>query len=144
MKLEITQNDKAYLQIMRERKEPKDRPSVYGFDKEQLKNALPKKMSDVTEKIFRIAQEKGEEEFYQMYSDYFEYFINIVNKVIIKEGLSVSKSTIYYYGNPSCKNPDCKTTPLNHESCIHDIAAIIYKAHFDLDKFTPAVTPRLT
>ena len=69
---------------------------MYGFDKEQLKNALPEKMSDVTEKIFRIAQEKREEEFYQMYSDYFEYFINIVNKVLVKEGLSVSKSTIYF------------------------------------------------
>ena len=37
-------------------------------------------MSDVTEKLFEIAQEKGEEKFYQTYSDYFEYFINIINK----------------------------------------------------------------
>ena len=66
---------------------------------------LPEKMSDVTEKIFEIAREKGEEDFYQTYSDYFEYFINIINKVLVKEGLSVSKNTIYYYGNPLCEDP---------------------------------------
>ena len=48
---------------MRERKEPKERPSMYGFDKEQLKNALPKKMSDITEKIFKIAQKKEKRNF---------------------------------------------------------------------------------
>ena len=47
------------------------------------------------------------------------------------------KNTIYYYGNPPCDDPDYKNTPLNHESCIHDIAAVIYKAHLDLDKFSP-------
>ena len=96
MKIEITQKDRAYLEIMRERKEVKERPSMYGFDKKQIENALPEKMSDVTEKIFDIAQAKGEEDFYQVYSDYFEYFINIINKVLVKEGLSVSKNTIYY------------------------------------------------
>ena len=41
-------------------------------------------MGDVTDKIFEIDREKGKEDFYQIYSDYFEYFINIINKVLIK------------------------------------------------------------
>ena len=110
---------------------------MYGFDKKQIESVLPEKMSDVTKKIFQITQEKGKEDFYQTYSDYFEYFINIINKVLVKEGLLVSKNTIYYYGNLPCKDPDCTNTPLNHESCIHDIATVIYKTNLKLDKFTP-------
>ena len=57
--------------------------------------------------------------------------------MLVNEGLSVPKSTIYYYGNPPCDDPNCTNTPLNHESCIHDIATVIYKVNLNLDKFTP-------